>query len=176
MGWTATSRNRFSPRICSGRLTGSASPILPSSLRARLHPRGPGKVPSNERSAIQFLNERKEHGRPVGGRSGMACGPTSRSGRSWLPTICSRLETHQHSLAAAEASAGAARRFADNPCNRLLGLVRGKDLNLRPLGSIKKDVKRKSGPASWKPRKVSASSPSAMPGASRRRRACVVQQ
>src|SRR5712691_6198964 len=40
-------------------------------------PTCPGKVPSNERSAIQFLNERKEHGRPVGGRSGMACGPTS---------------------------------------------------------------------------------------------------
>src|ERR1017187_8711985 len=29
------------------------------------------------------------------------------------------------------------------------------------FGSIKKDVKRKSSPASWKPRKVSASSPSA---------------
>src|ERR1700681_4823370 len=31
--------------------------------------------------------------------------------------------------------------------------------NGRPNGSIKKDVKRKSFPASWKPRKVSASSP-----------------
>jgi hypothetical protein len=31
----------------------------------------------------------------------------------------------------------------------------------RTFGSIKKDVKRKSSPARWKPRKVSASSPSA---------------
>ena len=33
--------------------------------------------------------------------------------------------------------------------------------NAAPFGSIKKDVKRKSFPASWKPRRVSASSPPA---------------
>jgi hypothetical protein len=54
-------------------------------------------------------------------------------------------------------------RCYSRPICRAADLYSLRRANAAPFGSIKKDVKEKSFPASWKPRRVSASSPAPLP-------------